>query len=208
MVSVEVDRGWIMKKILESLEKHKIWVETIGKRGEQLNFDEVDLRDIDLTNYPLEEAFITECNFDGMDLKGKSFYGSILGVSSFKSANLVNSFFRKAKVDAADFTGAIVRNAKFSKCECFDTIFYQTDLTNTELIDNVFVDTDFREAIWKEVDISYSWFKRVLLKGTKLIGVKGIEEALIKSINIGTPESPIILEEEEARQWILDNVTE
>jgi len=41
-----------------------------------------------------------------------------------------------------------------------------------------------------------------LLKGTTLAGIKGLEEAFIKSINIGTPEEPIILTGKEARKWI------
>ncbi|MEW4372060.1 hypothetical protein [Paenibacillus kandeliae] len=50
---------------------------------------------------------------------------------------------------------------------------------------------------------SLSKFKNVILQGANLTGMKGIEEADIESINLGTIEKPIMLEGEQAKAWIM-----
>ncbi|MDI3411016.1 hypothetical protein QKW52_15060 [Bacillus sonorensis] len=63
----------INNKIIEQLELHQLWVKTIGKQGRKLGIDEIDLRNIDLTNYTLDQAYITECIFSNLNLQKKTF---------------------------------------------------------------------------------------------------------------------------------------
>lgn len=182
-----------------------MWVETLGKKGERLGLDEIDLRDIDLTKFEIYQSYITECIFDGMNLNNKKMYSSCLCSSSFKSGNLEHADFYKSDVSYVDFTSAYAKGSRFAKSECVDTIFVQADLTESILVNSLFNEADFRGAKLKDIDISFSSFKGVLLKGTDLTGIKGIEEAFIESINLGTLENAVILEGEEGKKWLIDS---
>lgn len=193
------------KEIIVQLESHRLWIETIGEQGEKLGIDEIDLRDVDLSHYPLDQAYITACIFDGMDLKHKDISSSLLSSSTFISANLEKADFCKSNVSYADFTNANIKAARLADSECIETIFVKADLSNANLVAGLFDETDFRNAFLLNADIRLATFEGVLLNGAKLTGIRGIEEAFIKSINIGTPEQPIILGGEDARKWLQDN---
>jgi uncharacterized protein YjbI with pentapeptide repeats len=81
-------------------------------------------------------------------------------------------------------------------------VFVKADLSDANLVAGLFNETDFRDAVLFNADVRLATFERVLLKGAKLTGVRGLGEAFIKSINIGTPEHPIILLGTEAKQWL------
>ncbi len=68
----------MQEKILNCLEAHKIWIKTIGKKGEKLKLDAIDFREMNLMEYPLDQSFLTDCVFDGMNLKSKDWFASHL----------------------------------------------------------------------------------------------------------------------------------
>ncbi|WCH46218.1 pentapeptide repeat-containing protein [Lysinibacillus sp. OF-1] len=194
-----------IKEIIIQLDLHHLWIETIGEKGEKLGIDEIDLRDVDLCQYPLDQANITACTFDGMDLHDKDISSSLLCSSTFISANLEGADFGKSNVSYVNFTNADIKGARLTDSECIETVFVKADLSDANLVAGLFDGTDFREAILLNADIRLAMFERVLLNGAILTGICGIEEALIKSINIGTPEKPIMLMGKEARIWIQNN---
>ncbi|OMD79251.1 pentapeptide repeat-containing protein [Paenibacillus odorifer] len=194
------------KDIMIRLESHHIWIETIGEQGEQLGIDEIDLRNVELSHYPLGQAYITACNFDGMNLNRKDFSLSLLSSSTFISTSLEGADFCKSNVSYANFTNAKVKGARFADCECIETVFVKADLSDANLVAGLFDETDFRNAILFNADVRLATFKGALLKGAILTGVRGLKEAFIKSINIGSPEQPNILVGEEAKKWLNDNI--
>ena len=191
-----------IREIIVQLTSHRLWIETIGKQGEKLGIDEVDLRNVDLSPYPLDQAYITDCIFDGMDLNNKDISSSLLCSSTFRSAHLVGADLRKSNVSYVDFTNANMKAARLADCECVETVFAKADLSDANLIGGLFDEVDFRHAVLSNADIRLASFEGVLLNGAILTGVRGIEEAFIKSINIGTVEEPILLMGEEAREWL------
>lgn len=101
-----------IRKTIVQLTSHRLWIETIGKQGEKLGIDEVDLRNVDLFPYPLDQANITDCIFDGMDLTNKDISSSLLCSSTFISANLKRADFGKSNVSYVDFTNANMKAAR------------------------------------------------------------------------------------------------
>ncbi|WP_052132618.1 pentapeptide repeat-containing protein [Paenibacillus polymyxa] len=101
-----------------------------------------------------------------------------------------------------DFTNANIKTAGLADSECIETMFVKADLSYANLVAGLFDETDFRNAILYNADVRLATFEQVLLQGAKLTGLRRLEEAFIKSINIGTPEHPIILVGEDARQWL------
>ncbi|MDI3411017.1 pentapeptide repeat-containing protein [Bacillus sonorensis] len=110
--------------------------------------------------------------------------------------------FYKADLSYADFSGANVENARFAKADCSEAIFSNANLTNANLMACTFYDTNFQNAILREANVSSSSFKGTILNGADLSGLKGLDEAVIKTINIGTSERPIILEGLKAKEWL------
>ncbi|NPC91703.1 pentapeptide repeat-containing protein [Bacillus sp. WMMC1349] len=194
------------RQIIVQLESHRLWVETIGKQGKKLSIDEIDLRNLDLSKCPLDQAHITDCIFDGMNLNNKDFSSSLLCSSTFITANLEGTDFCKSNVSYADFTNANIKTARLADSECIETVFVKANLSDANLVGGLFNETDFRNANLSHADIQLATFEGVLLKGSKLSGIQGLKEAFIKSINIGTIEQPIILEGEDARGWLQDNI--
>ena len=74
--------------IVKKFELHKKWVETIGKDGEKLRLDEVDLSKFDLSDKIFEQAYLVDCNFNNLKLKKIDFHASVLCSSTYRNANL------------------------------------------------------------------------------------------------------------------------
>ena len=140
-----------------------------------------------------------------MDLNYKDISSSLLCSSTFISANLEGADFCKSNVSYVDFTNANIKVARFADSECIKTVFVKADLSDANLVAGLFDETDFRNAVLLNADIRLATFERVLLNGAILTGIHGLEEAFIRSINIGTPEKPIILTGEEAKKWLQNN---
>ncbi|MDC0761075.1 pentapeptide repeat-containing protein [Brevibacillus sp. AG] len=192
--------------VLKQLDLHKQWIDSIGETGERLVVDEVDFRSIDVAEYRLVESRLIASTFDGMNLKDKDFYAAHLYSSTFRSANLENAIFIKSEASYADFSNANLQKTNFVKSSCFETVFAQADLRKAKLVNALFYQADFRDADLQDADIRYSSFEEVLFRGAQLKGVTGLEEATIISINIGTLEQPVILAEEEAREWLIQQI--
>ena len=84
-------------------------------------------------------------------------------------------------------------------------------ITSSTIKNSSFISADLREAnfsnsVLENVDFKYAWFKDTILKRVILKKPLNLDEATIKSINIGTLEEPIILKEEQAVQWIVNNI--
>lgn len=193
-----------LREIIIQLESHRLWIETLGEQGEKLGIDEINLRNFNLSYYPLDQANITDCIFDGMDLNNKDFSSSLLCSSTFISTNLEGADFGKSNVSYVDFTNANMKASRLADSVCIETVFIKADLSDANLVAGLFDETDFRNAVLLNADIRLATFESVLLNGAILTGIRGIEEAFIKSINIGSPEHPIILTDEEARKWLLN----
>lgn len=192
------------KDIINMFDLHKKWVETIGDEGEQLKLDEVDLRVFDLSDVLLEQSYLIDCTFDDLKLENIDFHSSLLASSTFINTCLDKCDFYKSDLRYTDFSNCIIKNSRFSKADCWEAAFNNACLVDCNLINVSFHLTDFRNARLENIDISVSTFKDTLLNGVTLKGIKGIEEAFFQSINIGTPEKPVLLEKEEARKWFLE----
>lgn len=196
----------IIQLMQKKLELHKLWVETIGEQGRKLTEDEVDFTKLDITlkELLLYSAFLTECKFDQLDLSKTDFYRGWLCSSTFREATMDYCSFVKADLLLVDFSYATLNHANFLSSECFETVYFGSYLEYANFTAALCIDTDFRQAQLMNADIKVSRFKNVLLQGSNLTGMKGIEEADIESINLGTVEEPIMLEGEKARHWMME----
>lgn len=198
-------RGGEMKGNLnKKFELHKKWIDTLGEEGEMLKLDEVDLRGVDLSDKLVEQAYLIDCTFDDLQLGNIDFHSSLLASSTFKNAYLENCDFYKSDIRYTDFSNCIIKKSRFSKSDCWEAVFKNATLVDCKLNNVLFYLTDFSNAKLENVDVSVATFEEAVLNGVSLKNIKGIEEAHIKSINIGTLEKPILLKSEEAKKWMLE----
>lgn len=193
------------KNIIAQLESHQIWLESAGEKGKKLILDEINLEYIDLSKFILKEARLISCSFDSMDLEAGNFILTWVCSSTFRNTCLQAANFYKGNVSYANFSNSNLRNARFTDCESEETIFLGADLSNAELNICYFSSVDFRDSILENANIEDSFFEDVLVKGASFRNVRGIENANIISIDIGTPEQPKILDKELAKKWIFEN---
>lgn len=192
------------KNLNRKFELHKRWVETIGKEGEILRIEDVDFRGFDLSDLLLEQGYLIACTFDDLKLQNTDFHASLLASSTFRNASLDRCDFYKSDLRYTDFTNCIIRNSRFSKGDCWEAIFRNAYLADCNLINVSFYLTDFRSATLENADISAASFEETLLGGATLKYITGIEEAHVKSINIGTRKKPILLNSDEAKKWMME----
>lgn len=193
------------KNIIAQLESHQIWLESAGENGKKLILDEINLEYLDLSKFSFKEARLIGCSFDSMNLEAGNFILTWVCSSTFRNAWLQAANFYKGNVSYADFSNSNLNNTKFTDCESAETIFLGADLSNAELNVCYFSSVDFRNSKLDNANIEDSFFEDVLVKGASFRNVRGIENANIISINIGTPEEPITLDKEQAKGWIFEN---
>lgn len=193
------------KIIITRLEFHQIWLESVGENGKKLILDEINLEYFDQSKFSLKEARLIGCSFDNMNLEAGNFILTWVCSSTFRNAWLQAANFYKGNVSYANFSNSNLKNIKFTDCEIAETIFLGADLSNAELNICYFSSVDFRDSKLDNANIEDSFFEDVLVKGASFKNVKGIENANIISINIGTPEEPVTLDKEQAKRWIFEN---
>jgi len=193
------------KNIIAQLELHQVWLESAGENGKKLILDEINLEYIDLSKFSLKEARLISCSFDNVNLEAGNFILTWVCSSTFRNAWLKHASFYKANVSYANFSNSNLKNTKFTDCESEETVFLGADLSNADLNICYFSSVDFRDAVLDNANIEDSFFEDVLVKGASFRNVKGIENANIISINIGTPEHPVTLDKEQAKKWIFEN---
>jgi len=127
------------------IERHILWLETKGLRGECFNMKKIDFRNYNLENKNLSKAKLVSSNFSGLNLKNINLSGANISKadfsnSSMKDANLSginapNSNFYKANIDESNLRMGNFRTANFSNAKVNDSfleriILNQADLSN------------------------------------------------------------------------------
>lgn len=192
--------------IVKQFELHKKWVETAGKEGEKLCWDDEDFRNFDLSDKVLQQANIPGGIFNNLKLKGIDFYRLLLCSSTYINAKLDNCDFCKSDLSYADFSNSSFNKVNFYRSDCTEAVFRNSNFIDCNFGDADFGLADFTNATFNNIDITAAYFEKTLFNGIVLKDIKGIDKAYFHSINIGTREEPILLEEEQAKKWIIENI--
>jgi 2-iminobutanoate/2-iminopropanoate deaminase len=96
-----------------------------------------------------------------------------------------------------------LRNAKALRASFVEVDMCGADLTNANLRDTYFVDANLESAILCGADIHGATLEGVRFFRADLTGVKGLESVSAKWIDIGPEESPIRLEGDRLREWLI-----
>ncbi|MFY9224122.1 MAG: pentapeptide repeat-containing protein [Blastocatellia bacterium] len=117
------------------LYKHKRWVESDGKNGEQAQLIKFNLREKNLSDVNLEKAKLSGSNFSKANLMGANLKGASLKGAILNDTNLL----------CAELSGAELRFAELKRAKCWRTNFrdaqlFRTDFEGAEIEETNFVD--------------------------------------------------------------------
>lgn len=92
--------------LAETLDQHKIWVESGGESGIKADLCGVNLSRADLTGVNLEGAFLQRANLTGADLSMANLRGASLVQADLRESNLLGAELRGANLMGANLYGA------------------------------------------------------------------------------------------------------
>lgn len=118
------------------LYKHKCWVESDGKNGEQAQLIKFNLREKNLSHVNLEKAKLSGSNFSKANLMGANLKGASLKGSILNDTNLL----------CADLDGAELRFAELKRAKCWRTSFRDAQLFRTNFEGAEIEETNFVDA--------------------------------------------------------------
>lgn len=92
--------------LAETLDQHKLWVESDGESGNKADLCGVNLSRADLTGVNLEGAFLQRANLTGADLSMANLRGASLVQANLRNSNLLGTELRGANLMGANLYGA------------------------------------------------------------------------------------------------------
>ncbi len=177
-------------KLNKLIEEHNSYIETIKSkelRGKKLILDDIDFKDNILSELNFLETYISSSYFGNKTLENITFINCDFGRTVLDYAKIINSKFI---------------NCNFNNLETIETQFEKIILEhcniNSMFSDCVVKDGKFINCIFYSID-----FWQCILKNLKIYPLKNpfnVKE-IIKKINIGTLETPIYIQNEEAVEY-------
>ena len=159
------------------IEKHRMWLRTVGESGQQLDLSDVDMRQlgtlklekmtavravktkffgmnlykVELQSAVLDQSDFRNCDMEGADLRGSSFKEANLSHAKMIGANcsslLIGTGGAMNKFHPCDFSQARMRYAEMKGAQFKNAIFRGADLSYADLSESDLRDADFTGAI-------------------------------------------------------------
>lgn len=112
--------------------------------------------------------------------------------------------FYKADLSNVEFKGTEFHSCNFDRSDCYETIFRNSKIINCLFTGILLSKVDFTNAYMEHVDFRGAYVKETIFSNVTIKSILGIDEAFIKSINIGTTDEPQMLYGDEAKQWLMN----
>ncbi len=195
------------KKIIRAIQDHELWVRTLGKKGEKIVFENIIIEYLDKPKINLSQGSLIECTLKKMSIENWDFYSSMLCSTTFYELSMNSCVFVNANLVYSQFYNTEIRLTNFSKADLSDGIFENVEIENSKFINTLLVNNIFKNVHLRNVDFSGALIENLFFDElSTLENIRGLNEAHIKSINIGTPEHAICLREYDALQWIKNKI--
>ncbi|MBQ8035359.1 MAG: pentapeptide repeat-containing protein [Proteobacteria bacterium] len=194
------------KKIIKKLQAHDLWVESIGKAGTQLVLDEVDLEGGVTKEHHWDQSYLTCCLMRSSVLNEVDFYASEIHSCEFQNSSLSGVCFVKANVSYSNFSGCQFDHVDYKRAFFDSSEFRMASIDSCLMWGVGFVDCDMSQCVFKNCDFDGIYFDNDCFGECRFINVTNVDKAYYSRINVGTMEQPVMLEGEEAIQWITNRL--
>jgi hypothetical protein len=163
----------------------------------------LDLTGVSLADLDLSSVWFAECSFDDAVVRDTDLYHCLFGGCSFRRADLTAAYIPKSRSDGSTFAHASLAGADLLRLRASETDFRHADLSRATLTRMAAVRCDLREASLQGAQFNGTTIKESLLAGADLTGATGTVNGNL-SINVGAPDSPLMLTAYAAMEWMRD----
>lgn len=191
------------KDFFDAVRNHKLWIDSLGKEGEQIIWEEKVIECIDYANLDVSQSNFIECVLKKIVINHWDFYAATLCSTLFEGVSIVGGEFVKSNLTYVQFHEAVIEDSNFSKADLSNSIIERTEIQNSKFINCLLDGASFTDVHLSNIDFSGAMVENVLFNVTSTFKkLHGLDEAHIKSINIGTIENPVYLTGQEALSWL------
>lgn len=151
-----VDGKTITKEdLFRIFKKHKKWLDTFGKEGQQADLEGAKLTGTDLSEANLSKVKLEGADLDSADLHGANLIGANLSGAHLIEANLSWAILREAILHEADLHGADLREADLRGTDLSVANLSKANLSWAYLDSTTKLhDTNLHESLLYNVDLS------------------------------------------------------
>jgi uncharacterized protein YjbI with pentapeptide repeats len=185
-------------EMIERIKFHIEWAKSEGKKGCELDLSNADLAELDFLTEDMPLA-----KFDGARLYHANLYRCEIFSSSFIKADLFHADLTKAKLDGSNFTDANLVGIRGVRASFDEADMHGANLAGADLLGAYLPRTNFEYAVLSYANLGAVTLRNTCFHKTDLRGVRNLNTAQIYSIKIGSAETPVTLEGEEARAWLI-----
>lgn len=190
------------KDFVDVIRSHESWVASLGKDGKKIVLEEKVMECINCKNIDISQSSFIECVFKKTVMEHWDFYAATLCSTFFESVSIIGSEFVKADLTYVKFYEANIKDTNFSKVDLSHSIIEKTKIQDSKFINALMDSVNFTNVHLTNIDFSGAMIENVLFNDTSFNNLNGLDEAHIKSINIGSVENPVYLKEQEAVLWL------
>lgn len=191
------------EEIITIIQNHRLWIDSLGKDGEKAYFENVLFEKMKEINLDLSQGSFVDCTFRKVFINCWDFYATKLFSIVFDDSLIESSVFVKADLFYAEFSNTKINMTNFSKADLSNVTFRNLKIENSKFINALLDNITFKDVHIKNVDFTGALIENMLFdRKTTIRDIVGIDNAQVKSINIGTLDRPIYLKNEEALRWI------
>jgi uncharacterized protein YjbI with pentapeptide repeats len=188
------ERGKLTEKgiMVNLFTEHELWQNTLGKEGKRLLIKNENMTGLDLSNKNLSNCALLGVILDCSNMSKADLYGSNLGGSSFKSADLTEIILVKAEANQACFEKANLSNANAFRATFFGADFKEANLTGVNFSRSLLDDADFAGATISGCRFFEAGLDRV----------KGLDSVVLDWIDVGSEEAPQKIYGAQGIKWL------
>jgi len=195
-------------EIIVAIQNHKEWIDSLSKNGKKIVLEEEIIEGIEWSNVDLSQSSFIECTFRKSIMNGWNFYAAMLCSTHFEELSILSAEFVKANLAYTQFFNTQMRYINFSKADLSNSVFENVEIENCKFINSLLDGVDFRNVHFRNVDFTGALLENVIFDNASVLKeTNGLDDAHIKSINIGTTDKPLYLKGQEALLWLKNIAT-
>lgn len=195
----------IIKKIGQNeldllISDHNKYIDSAQKNeleGNRLILDEIDFSNNNLSKLNFVDVYITDSIFNNIVFENINFWGAKLYGCKLNDITFRNVNFGKAELDFSHIVNSTFDNCTLIKVSSNETYFENLYFKSCK-IDDVFSNSKINNIQFEECDFNGVEFWECIINNLKFINSKFDVNNIIKKINKGTLEQPIIVNGNEA----------
>ena len=138
--------AFYQSQLSELLASHRLFTESNGKSGEEIDFSEQQLNGVKLSKIDLSETFAIKAIFESCTFIDVDFYAANLSHSTFRNCRFSNCNLSKTNLHGATFENSTLENTKLSQANIIKAALYRSKFNNCDISHSVILETTIHDT--------------------------------------------------------------